>query len=94
VPVKESPNCVPSATLGRHHTSAVLPPERSLNPAANDRQRWSDDGGKMLGKLLALTTVLGLLVASSAAFVANHPSALTACAVGVLAKPLPAAGCN
>jgi hypothetical protein len=48
----------------------------------------------MLGKLLALAAVIGLLVASSAAFVANHPNALTACAVGVLAKPVPAAGCN
>jgi hypothetical protein len=48
----------------------------------------------MLGKLFALTTVIGLLVLSSAAFVANHPAALTACAVGVLAKPVPAAGCN
>src|SRR5262249_55766743 len=68
----------------RHLTGAVLPPERSLNPAANREQRWCDDGGKMLGKLLALTAVIGLLVASSAAFVANHPAALTACAVGVL----------
>jgi len=48
----------------------------------------------MLGKLLALTTVIGLLVLSSAAFVASHPAALTACAVGVLAKPMPAGGCN
>lgn len=48
----------------------------------------------MLGKLFALTAVLGLLVASSAAFVANHPSAMTACAAGILGKPMPAAGCN
>jgi hypothetical protein len=48
----------------------------------------------MLGKLLALTAVIGLLVASSAVFVVNHPTALAACAVGAMAKPLPAAGCN
>jgi hypothetical protein len=89
-----APKCAPPATLDRHHTSAALPPARSLNPAANREQRWCDDGGKMLGKLFALTAVIGLLVASSAAFVANHPAALTACAVGVLAKPMPAAGYN
>jgi hypothetical protein len=48
----------------------------------------------MLGKIFALTAVIGLLVASSAVFVANHPAALAACAVGAMAKPLPAAGCN
>jgi hypothetical protein len=48
----------------------------------------------MLGKVFAVTVVIGLLVTGSAAFVAKHPSTLAACAVGVLAKPLPAAGCN
>ena len=52
------------------------------------------DGGEMLGKVFALTVVIGLLVTGSAAFVAKHPSAVSACAIGVLAKPLPAAGCN
>jgi hypothetical protein len=34
----------------------------------------------MIGKVFALTAVIGMLVAGSAAFVANHPRALTACA--------------
>lgn len=34
----------------------------------------------MIGKVFALTAVIGLLVASSAAFVAKHPRGLTACA--------------
>ena len=34
----------------------------------------------MLGKIFALTAVISLLVTGSAAFVANHPKALTACA--------------
>ena len=33
----------------------------------------------MLGKVFALTLVIGLLVTGSAAFVANHPRGLTAC---------------
>jgi hypothetical protein len=41
-----------------------------------------------------MTFVIGLLVTGSAAFVANHPHGLKACAVGVLAKPLPPVGCN
>jgi hypothetical protein len=48
----------------------------------------------MLGKVFAVTAVIGLLVTGSAAFVANHPRGLAACAVGVLAKPLPTAGCD
>jgi hypothetical protein len=36
----------------------------------------------MLGKIFAVTFVIGLLVTGSAAFVANHPRALTACASG------------
>jgi hypothetical protein len=35
---------------------------------------------EMLGKVLALSAMIGLLVASSAAYVANHPRAMTACA--------------
>jgi hypothetical protein len=35
----------------------------------------------MLGKVFALTVVIGLLVTSSAAFVANHPRTPAACAV-------------
>jgi hypothetical protein len=50
--------------------------------------------GTMLGKVFAVTVVIGLLVTGSAAFFAKHPSAVSACAIGVLAKPLPAAGCN
>jgi hypothetical protein len=34
----------------------------------------------MLGKVFALTVVIGLLVTGAAAFVANHPSAVSACA--------------
>jgi len=34
----------------------------------------------MLGKVLALTAVIGLLVATSAAFVASNPRSLAACA--------------
>jgi hypothetical protein len=36
----------------------------------------------MLGKIFAVTFVIGLLVTGSAAFVANHPRALAACTSG------------
>jgi hypothetical protein len=36
--------------------------------------------GEMLVKVFALTAVIGVLVTGSAAFVANHPHAMTACA--------------
>jgi hypothetical protein len=34
----------------------------------------------MIGNVFALSAVIGMLVAGSAAFVANHPRALTSCA--------------
>ncbi len=37
----------------------------------------------MLGRFFALTVVIILLVTGSAAFVANHPRALTACAARI-----------
>ncbi len=71
-----------------------MPPAGTPIPAANNRKVSATTEGSVPGKIFAATTVIGLVVASSAAFVAKHPSAVTACVVGVLAKPLPPAGCN
>jgi hypothetical protein len=73
---------------------AALSPGAIHNPAASASTVGALTEGTMLGKVFAVTVVIGLLVTGSAAFVAKHPSAAAACAVGVLAKPLPAAGCN
>jgi hypothetical protein len=37
----------------------------------------------MLGRFFALAAVISLLVSGTAAFVANHPRAMTACALAV-----------
>jgi hypothetical protein len=46
----------------------------------NSRDGRAPTEGKMLLKVFAVTAVIGLLVTGSAAFVANHPRALAACA--------------
>jgi len=59
--------------------SAALPPERPPIAAANTSEIGAPTEGRMLGKIVAVTFVIGLLVTGSAAFVANHPRALAAC---------------
>jgi hypothetical protein len=75
-------DCAPSATVQLHHISAALPPERTPIAAANASDISAPTEGSMLGKIFAVTFVIGLLVTGSAAFVANHPRALAACASG------------
>jgi hypothetical protein len=74
--------CVARATVGVRHAGATLPPKRTRIPAANNNKVAAATEGEMLTKLLALTVVIGLLVAASTAFVASHPRALEACAAG------------
>jgi hypothetical protein len=50
---------------------------------ADDATFSSSMGETMLGRFFALTVVIVLLVTGSAAFVANHPRALTACAARI-----------
>jgi hypothetical protein len=61
-----------------------LTPARTPISAAGDKQHWRNDrrndGGEMSIKAFALTAVVGLLVTGSAAFVANHPHPVMACA--------------
>jgi hypothetical protein len=76
------PECAPFATVQLFHISAALPPERTQIAAANVSDIGAPTEGRMLGKIFAVTFVIGLLVTGSAAFVANHPHALAACASG------------
>ena len=63
------------------HTNAALPPRPILIAATTSKDVCASAEGEMLGKVFALAVVIGLLVTSSAAFVANHPRAPAACAV-------------
>jgi hypothetical protein len=72
--------CRRRATLHADHASAALPPGRALIAAANSNNIGASTEAEMLGKVFALTAVIGLLVASSAAFVSNHSRGLVACA--------------
>jgi hypothetical protein len=72
--------CARPATVDDDHESAALPPGRTPIPAANNSDIGATTEGKMLGKVFAVTFVIGLLVTGSAAFIANHPHSLAACA--------------
>ena len=65
-------------------TSAALPPARSLTSALSSIDVGPRDSGNSrrggdMTKIVALTLVIGVLVAGSAIFAKNHPRALTAC---------------
>jgi hypothetical protein len=70
----------------------VVGPKGQLS-VARYRDVYGDDGGKNAWEGLC-GELIGLIVTGSAAFIASRPRGFAACAVGVLAKPLPAAGCN
>jgi hypothetical protein len=77
-----SRECAPPATVQHHHMNAALPPASTPIAAANTSDVRAPMEGRMFGKIFAVTFVIGLLVTGSAAFVANHPHALAACASG------------
>ena len=65
-------------------TSAALPPARSLTSAVSSidvgpATRAAARRGGDMTKIVALTLVIGVLVAGSAIFAKNHPRALAAC---------------
>ena len=65
-------------------TSAALPPARSLTSAlssidAGPAARATPGAEGDMTKIVALTLVIGVLVAGSAMFAKNHPRALAAC---------------
>lgn len=74
-------DCHPRATAATDHTNAALPPRPILIAATTSKDVCASTEGEMLGKVFALAVVIGLLVTSSAAFVANHPRTPAACAV-------------
>ncbi len=73
-------DCHPRATAATDHTNAALPPRPILIAATTSKDVCASTEGEMLGKVFALAVVIGLLVTSSAAFVANHPRTPAACA--------------
>jgi hypothetical protein len=76
----------------RDAPKVVVDPKGQLSVASH-RDAYGDDGGKNAWEGL-YGDLIGLIVTGSAALIASRPRGLAACAVGVPAKPLPAAGCN
>ena len=72
------PTPVPGKLRGSSDREGVV--ESGLITRGKGGWLWLTTEGKMLFKVFAVTAVIGLLVTGSAAFVANHPRGLAACA--------------